>query len=638
MQTMLLDAGILLAFILYSVTAGFMSRKFASRGMNEYFLAGRSLKGWQAGLSMAATQYAADTPLLVTGLVATAGLFSLWRLWIYAIAFLFMGFLLGSCWRKAGVLTDAELTEFRYSGNAALFLRVVKAIHMGTVINCTILAMVLLAATRIAEPFLIWHEWLPASFINSLAGWLQSIQFNLSTLSDSDPAAWLRSADNLISILAILLFTTLYSTTGGLRSVVATDVVQITIALIATFLYAWEILQRTGGIQGLRPQIENLYGSAATESLFSFGPVQWDSAVWLFIGVLAVQWFAQVNADGTGYLAQRTMGCASNREAKSAAVIFTFTQVLLRSLLWLPIAIGLLILYPAAELPGIAGSSEEFRIFRESTFALGIRDYLPPGIRGLMLTGLLAALASTIDTHLNWGASYWTNDVYKRFVMEKGFRRLPSSRELVLVARLSNVLILVIALWIMKNLESIQSAWKLTLLFGCGLGPVLILRWIWHRINVWSEIAAGAGSLILSLFLLSRFPEADESRLMLIVTAATTALVLAVTFLTRPTAIEDLKKFYARVGPPGFWRPVARHAGDAPHRPLYLFRRFGLALVAASLTVFLLLVGAGSFLLGDASWVACLWIGLGLILIPVWWRLAFHSGEEPLERDSEMIR
>ena len=156
-----LDAAILLAFAIYAITSGLRARRTASTGLEEYFLAGRSLSGWKAGISMAATQFAADTPLLVTGLIATAGIFSLWRLWIYALAFLLLGFVLAPCWRRAQVLTDAELTELRYGGRSASALRAIKAVYFGTIFNCTVLAMVLWAATAIAEPFLLWDQWLP---------------------------------------------------------------------------------------------------------------------------------------------------------------------------------------------------------------------------------------------------------------------------------------------------------------------------------------------------------------------------------------------------------------------------------------------------------------------------------------------
>ena len=129
-----IDVIIVLAFIAQAIYSGFRSKTRASQNLTEYLLAGRSLKGWKAGISMAATQYAADTPLLVTGLIVTSGIAGLWRLWIYALAFLMMGYLLGKAWRKAGVITDAEFTEIRYSGNAVLLLRGLKGIYYGTII------------------------------------------------------------------------------------------------------------------------------------------------------------------------------------------------------------------------------------------------------------------------------------------------------------------------------------------------------------------------------------------------------------------------------------------------------------------------------------------------------------------------
>ncbi|MEE9153612.1 MAG: sodium transporter, partial [candidate division NC10 bacterium] len=130
-----IDILIILAFVVYSVSSGIRSSKVASQNLEEYFLAGRSLSGWSAGLSMAATQFAADTPLLVTGLIATAGIFALWQLWIYALSFLLMGFILAPSWRRASVLTDAELTELRYGSGAATALRGIKAIYFGTIFN-----------------------------------------------------------------------------------------------------------------------------------------------------------------------------------------------------------------------------------------------------------------------------------------------------------------------------------------------------------------------------------------------------------------------------------------------------------------------------------------------------------------------
>ena len=340
-----------------------------------------------------------------------------------------------------------------------------------------------------------------------------------------------------------------------------------------------------------------------------------------FLVVVSLQWFFERNSDGTGYFAQRLMACQSDRDARMAAIIFTWLQILLRSLLWLVIGVGLLVLYPfdAAEAGG-----ETFVAGRELLYATGIRDLLPVGLKGLALTGLLAALASTIDTHLTWGASYWSNDLYLRILNREWLKREPSTREQVMVARLSNVVILGAALIIMANLQSIQTAWTITLLFGAGTGAVLVLRWLWERTNLYSEISAIAVSLLLAPVLLLTV-EAEWLRLLLM-SSISTVVVVAVTLLTRPTEQGVLVEFYRRVDPPGFWRRTAEQSGADARRPMAAFRQGAYLTVAVSLSVFLLLVGFGKLILPNpASSVAYSWIYLlaGLASVALWWGRLF---------------
>jgi Na+/proline symporter len=581
---------------------------------------------------MAATQFAADTPLLVTGLVATAGIFSTWRLLIYGIAFLLMAYVFSPLWRRARVLTDAELTEIRYSGRGVLPLRVLKAVYYGTVINCVVLAMVLVAAVRIAEVFLPWHEWLPGAIYLPLQNAIQAIGITLTSASSGlDPAV--ATTNNLLSVVLILAFTALYSTTGGLRSVVTTDIMQFSLAMVGTIAYAVIVIRAVGGFGGLGERyaviviravggfgglgerLTTLYGGETVDRLLSFTPSAQDALI-PFLVVVGLQWLFQMNSDGTGYLAQRSMGCATDRDARIAGVTFAWLQILLRSLPWLIIAVGLLALYP---LPSGAEGREALAGAREILFVTGIDDLLPIGIRGVMLTGLLAALASTIDTHLNWGASYWSNDIYKRLVAHQWMRREPGNRELVLVARCSNVLIILIALTIMANLGSIQTAWFISLLFGAGMGAVLVLRWVWERINLYSELMAIAVSLVVAPILLVT---TDQEWIRLAVMAAvSTAAAVIVTWFTPATEAGTRQSFYERVRPPGFWTNTARELGEPRGAPLMKLRR-GLASTALTgVSLYLLLYGVGTLLLPaarpSALWSVLAIIG-GIALVPVW--------------------
>jgi solute:Na+ symporter, SSS family len=209
------DVLIICAFVAYAAWSGLRARREASRGLEDYFLAGRTLKGWQAGISMAATQFAADTPLNVVGIIAVSGIFALWQLWVYALAFLLMGFVLAASWRRARVVTDAELAELRYGGRPALALRVFKALYFGTLFNCVVLAWVFFAGAKIAEPFLLWDRWLPPGLFEPLVALVARVGVTLSTLPDGHPEVWRKSAANLVSIVLVVLVTGFYSATGG---------------------------------------------------------------------------------------------------------------------------------------------------------------------------------------------------------------------------------------------------------------------------------------------------------------------------------------------------------------------------------------------------------------------------------------
>lgn len=617
----MLDLLIILAFIIYSIANGFRNKSKASQNLREYFLAGGTISGWRAGFSMAATQFAADTPLLVTGLIATGGIFMVWRLWIYGIAFLMMGFVFAANWRRARVLTDAELTEVRYSGNGVLFLRILKAIYYGTIINCVVLAMVLVAAMRIAEVFLPWHEWLPENIYDFFWSISKGLGLRLGE-SVTGLGPFVTTTNNLISILAIISFTALYSMTGGLRSVIATDVMQFSLAMIGTLIYAIIVLDHVGGIRNLTEQLVALYGSDLTGKMLSFTPTAGELLL-PFLIIIGLQWFFQMNSDGTGYLAQRSMSCRTDRDARIAAIVFSWMQIFARSVIWLVIGVGLLVVYPFS--PGEMGS-DLFAASREITFVTGVNDLLPPGIRGLMLTGLLAALASTVDTHLNWGASYWSNDVYQRLICKQWLKREPKNTELVVVARLSNVLILVIALTIMANLGSIQDAWFISLLFGAGMGSVLVLRWLWERINLFSELAAMAVSLLVAPLLLY-FTDQEWIRLLTMAIVSTSAAI-GITFFTRSTDEKTLVGFYKRVKPAGFWKKTAASAGDDPRVPIKNLIKEVKAIFLTAVSLFLMLVGVGKLLVpspGQSILIPLAYIAIALLFIPLWWGKALEA-------------
>ena len=393
--------------------------------------------------------------------------------------------------------------------------------------------------------------------------------------------------------------------------------------MLGTAAYAYFAAMAAGGLDLLPAVLAGAYGDERAERFLSFAPTL-EEALIPFLIVLSLQWLFQVNSDGTGYLAQRTMACRDARHARIAAVVFTFAQIVVRSLLWLVIGFSLLIVYPFdATLP----LTDELVGERELTFARGMDDLLPPGVRGLMLTGMLAALASTLDTHLNWGASYWCNDLYKGIWVERIRKRTAGRAVLVFVARLSNLIVLAIALAIMGNLGSIQQAWEMSLLFGAGTGAVLVLRWLWERVNLYSELGSIVVSLLLAPILLLTV-EADWLRLAAMAGASSVVVIVTALFLPE-TEMERRVQFFRTVRPLGWWRRTALAAGADPRAPLVgLLRALG-ALAACAATVYCWLLGLGMILLhGDAA-RGVLLLAAGAIATVFWWG-AVHR-HEPAE-------
>jgi len=426
-----------------------------------------------------------------------------------------------------------------------------KAIHLGTLFNCSVLAMVLLAAGRIYEIFLPWYIWLPDNVFSYVVLVTNHFPDFVSSSVDSQTTKSV-SASNYFSLLITMLVTWSYSTTGGLRSVVRTDMSQLLLMFVGTISFAVILyLNATSSQLGLREVLNESYGKVKASDLLSL----FNNELGIFaLLVIGIQWIAQVNSDGSGYLAQRILACRSESEAQKACLIFTVTQIVIRSFFWIIIGVSLLILYPANSNGGSLDVS-----YRELTYVLGMKDYLPVGLAGIMLTAMLAALASTIDTHLNWGSSYWTNDLYHRGLCDRILKRVPSDSELVFVARIANLVILVLAVTIAVNISSIQKAWEFSLLFGSGFGLVLMLRWLWWRVTVYCEIAAGVGSIMTIFFVY----DIESSIALLSVFAISSILVVFFAFFGPREDEETLLKFYRMIKPVGFWGPIAQKCGDS---------------------------------------------------------------------------
>jgi len=548
-----LDWTIIALYFLVSAAIGLLYTRRAGTSTQEFFLSGRNLPWWLAGTSMVATTFAADTPLAVTELVAKNGVAGNWIWWNFVFGGMLTVFFFARLWRRAGIMTDVEFVELRYAGRPAAFLRGFRAIYLGIFMNCVIMAWVNLAMASILE--------------------------GMFGIPSSEVLFWVAIA---------LVVTALYSALAGLWGVAVTDAVQFVLAIGGCIILAVIVLQQPeiGGLAGLRQQLP--------ESSFRILPVVGEGAdvagtlalsVAAFLAFVGVQWWASwypgAEPGGGGYVAQRMMSAKDERHSLFATLWFTVAHYCLRPWPWILVGLASLILYPEL-------GPEQKRL----GYVYAMRDYLPVGMRGVLVAAFLAAYMSTIATQLNWGTSYIINDFYRRFVRPRA-----EERHLVAVSRVTTLLIMVASLLVTSVLETISGAWAFIIEAGAGLGLVLILRWYWWRINAWSEIAAMltpvAAYGAVRLWTTLEFPVT-----LYLIVGVTTVVWLVVTLLTRPTAEATLQEFYRRVYPGGpGWRRIARSVPEAPASEG--LGQMALAWLAGVVLVYSTLFGIGRLLFGD---------------------------------------
>jgi Na+/proline symporter len=523
-----IDWAVVVAYFGFTLAVGFWTARRAGRSSAEFFLSGRSMPWWLLGLSMVATTFSTDTPNLVADITRTGGVAGNWVWWSFLLTGMLTVFVYARLWRRSGVLTDLEFYEIRYSGRAAAFLRGFRAIYLGVFFNIMVMAAVTLAAIKIG-----------------------GVMFGLSPLQ---------------TIAAASVVTVLFSAAGGLRSVILTDGLLFVVAMTGSIAAAVVALRHpaVGGLEGL---LTNPRVAGKLSLLPSFD----DPSVFvpLLVVPLAVQWWASwypgAEPGGGGYIAQRMLAAKDESHATGATLLFNVAHYALRPWPWILVALCSLVVFPDLESLRQAFPHVDPSVVRNDLAYPAMLTFLPAGLMGLVVGSLAAAYMSTISTHLNWGSSYVTHDVYRRFLKPQA-----ADRELVLVGRISTVVLMAAAAGLALLLENALQVFQILLQIGAGTGLLFILRWFWWRINAWSELTAMVVSFAVALgFFFQHRVQAAELQVggleswqeLLIGVAVTTVCWLAACRLTTPTDERTLRAFYrlTRPGGPG-WRTVVERA------------------------------------------------------------------------------
>ncbi|WP_115010032.1 sodium:solute symporter family protein [Synechococcus sp. N5] len=570
-----IDWLLLAAYLVLTLVLGlWLARR--NSGEADYFVAGRRLNGWLAGASMAATTFSIDTPLYVAGLVGARGLAGNWEWWSFGLAHVAMAVVFAPLWRRSGVLTDAAFTELRYGGAAAAWLRGIKAFLLAVPVNCIGIGYAFLALRKVVEA--------------------------LGLVSGQPAALGLTDTVWLLMVVALLVMS--YTVAGGLWAVVVTDLVQLVLALAGALAVAAAALHAAGGMTALLEQLQALQ----RPELLSLVPWTWDDAGfhWLqgsgisipmFTAYIAVQWWSFRRSDGGGEFIQRMLATRDEQQARLAGWVFLVVNYLVRSWLWIVVALAALVLLPA-------GAD-----FELGYPALAVQ-LLPPVALGLVVISLVAAFMSTVSTSVNWGASYLTHDLYQRFV-----RPSAGSRELLLVGQLTTVLLLVLGVITALISDSIGTVFRLVIAIGSGPGVVLVLRWFWWRVNAAAELSAMLCGFFVGVFT-SVVPlvRIDDYGVRIAVITGLSAVVwLTVMLSTPPESDAVLERFVRTVRPPGpGWSRLRQRFGVMPMESLpAMLRRF----VLACGVLFGGLLGTGGFLLHQ-QWSG--WIGLSVLILSIW--------------------
>src|SRR5947209_4606609 len=378
-----MDWIVIVGYLLINLLIGIYYRRRASGNTEEFFVSGRDVSWWLAGTSMVATTFAADTPLFVCGVIATQGIAGNWLWWSFCIGGMMTVFFFARYWRRAQILTDVELTEIRYGGKPAAFLRGFKATYLGLFMNCLILGWVTNAMVSII-----------AVLLGPLIEKGRVVQLTLgshtvfqTTLGDPSHTAL------LICIFVLIPFTGIYTAIGGLWGVLVTDLFQFILKMTMVIVLAWVALSKIGGIQALKLQLQVVgrtaqQGGAHTADPTAFLPdfhLGWTTnAVWTvpliaFFVYLAVQWWSAWypggEPGGGGYVAQRMFSAKDEKHSLGATLWFNLAHYALRPWPWIITGLVALAVYA----PGGIHPNPAYMANPQEGYVMVLRDYLPAG-------------------------------------------------------------------------------------------------------------------------------------------------------------------------------------------------------------------------------------------------------------------
>ena len=547
----IIDVSIIALYIFLTLFVGIWVSKKASKGLESYFLGGNDIKWYYLGLSNGSGMFDVSGTAWMVGILFLYGVKSFMFMWLWPIFNQIFVMMFLAMWiRRSNIMTGSEWILTRFGNDKAG-----RASHL----------IVAVFAIVSAIGFIAYFFEGVGKFMTIILPWDLSFYMGEMLLLNSEQSY----------ALIIIFLTTIYTVKGGMFSVVATEVLQYIIMVIAGLLlagYAFFAISDVEITNVITEEWKNIFfgwelgthWDAEYQAFNNLIDSEGYKMFGAFIGMALFKgFFASIAGPTPSFDMQRIL---STKTVKEAAYMSGFTNLVLFIPRYLLIGgivvIALVVLGPGMIAnPSLAGGDLEVLLPKVINF------HVPVGVKGLLLAGLLAAFMSTFSAFVNAGPAYIVNDIYKKY-----FKPEASDKHYIKASHIASFAVVCLGVFMGFFADSINSLtlWITSSLFG-GYVAANFLKWIWWRFNGWGYFwGMFAGLVVATLqFVLDQNKESFSEGSILYDLSNWHAIYLFPiifgfsllgsflgTYLSKPTDMKVLKSFYSTVHPWGWWKPV----------------------------------------------------------------------------------
>ena len=546
-----IDILIIAFYILLTVAVGIWVSKRASKGLDSYFLGGKSIKWYYLGLSNGSGMFDVSGTAWMVGILFLYGVKSFMFMWLWPIwNQIFIMMFLAVWIRRSNIMTGSEWILTRFGDKRA-----------GRASHLIVAAFAIIAAIG----FIAYFFEGVGKFMTIILPWDLTLQMGTSVLLNSEQSY----------AFIIIFLTTIYTVKGGMFSVVATEVLQYGIMVVAGLLvvgYSFFAISDIEINSVITEEWRNVFFGWELETHWSDKYQAFNDLIdsegfkmfGAFIGMTLFKgFFASLAGPTPSFDMQRIL---STKTVKEAAYMSGFTNLILFIPRYLLIG-GIVVIALVSLSPEMIGNASFRGADLEVLLPKVINFHVPIGIKGLLLAGLLAAFMSTFSAFVNAGPAYLVNDIYKKY-----FKPTATVKHYIKASHIASFSVVSLGVFMGFFADSINSLtlWITSALFG-GYVASNFLKWIWWRFNGWGYFwGMLSGLIIASLqFLLDQNKGSFSEDSLLFELSHMQAIYLFPiifivsligsflgTFLSEPTDMKTLKSFYKTVRPWGWWAPV----------------------------------------------------------------------------------